>query len=329
MAPVCLRAGLVAAAVLACLKPAAAQEYAAVTVPMELVQVAPHTYYVRGQSGMVSNANQGFNSNAGFVVTRDGIVVFDALGTPALGRALLERIRSVSAAPIHTVVISHYHADHFYGLAAFKAAGPVDVVARREVRDYLATGAAGARLDERRQSLAPWVNRRTTVIGPDRYLARAQTSFTLGGVTFRLLHAGPAHTPEDLVMLVEEEGVLFAGDVIVAGRVPFVGDAEIAPWLAAIERLAAFRPKVLVAGHGEHSNAVASDMLLTKNYLLHLRRAMRRAVDQGVDFLQAYAGTDWSAYNKLPAFDAANRNNAFNAYLAAERDSLAAPADKP
>ena len=72
---------------------------------------------------MASAQNKGFMSNAGFVVTGDGVVVFDALGTPALGRAMLAAIRRITPQPVKRVIVSHYHADHFYGLAAFKDAG--------------------------------------------------------------------------------------------------------------------------------------------------------------------------------------------------------------
>ena len=42
-----------------------------------------------GSPGVPGKENQGNTSNAGFVVTGDGVVVFDALGTPSLGWALL------------------------------------------------------------------------------------------------------------------------------------------------------------------------------------------------------------------------------------------------
>ena len=50
------------------------------------VRVSEHAWYVQGDSGMASAANRGFNSNAGFVVTRDSVVVIDALGTPPSAR---------------------------------------------------------------------------------------------------------------------------------------------------------------------------------------------------------------------------------------------------
>lgn len=300
----------------------AADEFEPGMVSLKLTKVSPRVYYVQGQAGVVSAANEGFNSNAGFVVTNDGVVVFDALGTPALGKALLEQIRTVTSKPVKKIVISHYHADHFYGLQAFMKDKPVEVIADAAVKAYLAGTAPAARLEERRSSLAPWVNEHTRIVAPDIYVSTPELRFSLGGVHFRVIRTGPAHTAEDLLMLVEEEGVLFTGDIVVAGRVPYVVDADVGAWLAAIERLAGYPAKILVTGHGAHSVDAARDVRMTRDYLRFLREAMRKAVRDGVDFEQAYRSTNWAPYDKLPAFQDANRKNAFGAYLAAEQESL-------
>src|SRR6516225_7781095 len=75
-------------------------------------RVSEHVWFFQGSTGVASAANSGFMSNAGFVVTNDGVIVFDALGTPALGRAMVAAIASASGAPIRRVIVSHYHADH-------------------------------------------------------------------------------------------------------------------------------------------------------------------------------------------------------------------------
>lgn len=312
MAAFCLCAGVVADVV--------ARAPAPVSVGVEPQRVSERVWYVQGDSGMVSLKNEGFNSNAGFVVTDDGVVVFDALGTPALGAVLLERIRRITTQPVRRVVVSHYHSDHFYGLQAFRDAG-ADVWAHRAVRDYLATDAADARLAERRESLAPWVTDEARIVAPDRFVD-GETVFRLGGLTFRLLPAGPAHTAEDLMMLVEEEGVLFAGDLVFAGRVPFVGDADPRAWLAALEKLAAYRPRVVVTGHGPVSTDAVADLALTRDYLLFLRSEMGKAVDALLDFDEAYERVDWSRFSSLPAFDDANRRNAYNVYLRMQNEAL-------
>ena len=315
--------GCLAALVLAwlvCGPAAAGEEFEAIGVAVDPIRVTDRVYYVRGQSGMVSSENEGFNSNAGFVITDDGVVVFDALGTPALGAELLERIRGITDQPVRRVIVSHYHADHFYGVQAFKAAG-AEIWAHEKVRDYLATEAPAARLAERRQSLWPWVNEKSRVIAPDRYLS-GTTRFELGGIDFTILSAGPAHTPEDIMLLVEQESVLFAGDLMFAGRVPYVGDADSRAWLAALDRLAEMAPRHVVVGHGPHSDDAAADIDLTRSYLRFLRKAMGAAVEDLETFDEVYERTDWSAFSHLPAFEAANRGNAYNTYLLMQREAL-------
>lgn len=297
-------------------------EFSPLSVAVKAVQLTPRVYYVQGDSGAVSRENEGFNSNAGFVVTPEGVVVFDALGSPSLGRELLRAIRAVTDAPIRKVVVSHYHADHMYGLQVFKQAG-AEIWAQRNALPYLASEAPQARLAERRDSLAPWVNATTRVVPPDR-LVDEKESFTLGGLHFRLFRVGPAHTSEDLAMLVEEEGALFIGDLVFAGRIPFVGDADSRAWLEAIDTLSQYKPRVMVGGHGPPSHEATGDLAMTRDYLLYLREQMGRAVDEGVPFEQAYAATDWGRFAELPAFDAANKRNAYNTYLLMEREALGA-----
>ncbi len=294
--------------------------YEPVSVPVVARKVTDRVYYVQGMAGMVSAANQGFNSNAGFVITDEGVVVFDALGTPSLGAALLQAIRRITDRPVVRVIISHYHSDHFYGVQAFQEAG-AEIWAHERVRDYLATDAPRLRLAERRQSLFPWVSDESRVIAPDRYVADGAT-FRLGGLTFRLILAGPAHTAEDLMMLVEEEGVLFAGDLIFAGRLPFVGDADSRAWLAALDDLARRAPRYVIVGHGPMSADAVADIELTRGYLRFLRREMGKAVEEMAGFDEAYAAVDWSRYERLPAFAEGNRRNAYNTYLLMEREAL-------
>ncbi len=291
-------------------------------VVLEPQRVSAHCWFFQGESGMASLANKGYMSNAGFVVTDDGVVVFDALGTPALGRAMMAAIRKITPAPIRRIVISHYHADHVYGLQALKVPG-VEIWAHVKGKAYFTSGVAEARLAQRRVDLAPWVDESTRVVSPDLWL-EGDTDFRMGGLTFRLIYSGGAHSPEDTMMMVVEDRVLFAGDLIFAGRIPFVGNADSRGWLGAMEKLLLLEPApvVVIPGHGAASRDPARDLGLTRDYLLYLRQAMGRAVRDLQSFDESYANTDWSRFRSLPAFDAANRGNAFGTYLLMEEEEL-------
>ena len=284
-------------------------------------KIAANVYMVQGNAGVASQENRGFNSNAGFVVTRAGVVVIDALGTPALGQALVNAIRKTTDKPIRRVIITHYHADHFYGLQALKAAG-ADVWAHVEAREYLEGGEGAARLAQRRQDLAPWVDEKTRLVPPDKWLT-GNESFTLGETQFDIVHLGPAHSPEDVIVIAGDSGVVFTGDILFTGRIPFVGEADSKRWLETFGKLLQLKPKILVTGHGEPSRKPEVDLQLTRDYLTFLRAEMGRAVEDFVPFEEAYARTDWSRFSKLPAFEAGNRINAYGTYLLMEKESLA------
>lgn len=299
---------------------AMAGEGTPVTVKVEPVRIGKHSWYVQGLAGAASAANQGFMSNAGFVVTAAGVVVFDALGTPPLAEKLLEGIRRITRAPIRYVIVSHYHADHIYGLQVFKAAG-AEIWAHELSHEYLTSPEREQRLAQRREELFPWVDENTRVVEPDRMLS-GDVDFELGGVHFAVRHVGPAHAPEDLALFVKEDRVLYAGDLVFKGRVPFVGTADSRSWLAALDTLLAFDARVLVPGHGPVSRNPRADLTLTRDYLTFLRRTMGQAVADLVPFEEAYQRTDWSRWSRLPAFNEANRVNAYNTYLLMEREAL-------
>lgn len=300
--------------------------YGAVSLPFELHRVGDTpVYYVEGLSGVPDSVNEGHTSNAGFVVTDAGVVVFDALGTPALGYRLLQRIREVTDQPIKVVVVSHYHADHIYGLQAFKEhADGVPVLAQRATRGYAGGSAANQgedaerRLEQRRQALFPWVDEKTYIVAPDAVFDE-QTDFSLGGVEFEIRRLGPAHAPGDSIMLVKNHGVLFGGDVIYGGRVPFLDSPEtdVDQWLAGLDYIAGLKDQVryVVPGHGALADDPAQAVRATRDYIRYVRAAMARAVRDFVPFDEAYRETDWSAYEKLPAFAASNRGNAYRIYL--------------
>jgi glyoxylase-like metal-dependent hydrolase (beta-lactamase superfamily II) len=299
---------------------ALAKQYEPIKNTPAPVKVSEHAYYVQGLPGIASVQNEGYNSNAGFIVTNDGVIVIDALGTAPLGYELIKAIRTVTDQPIKRVIVTHYHADHVYGLQAFKEIG-AEVWAHRAGLQYV-EGESQARLEQRRRDLFPWVNEQTRIIKADRWINNDE-KFEFGGLHFELIYMGPAHAPDDMVIVVREDQVFFSGDIIFTGRIPFVGEADSKRWLQAMNKLLELKPKLMVTGHGKVSTEPAVDLTLTQDYLIYLRQVMGKAVADFVPFEEAYAKTDWNQFAKVPAFDAANRINAYGTYLLMEKESLA------
>jgi glyoxylase-like metal-dependent hydrolase (beta-lactamase superfamily II) len=293
--------------------------YPPIGVDMPLRQVSEHVYYVEGTPGAATD-NEGFISNAGFVVTGAGVVVFDALGSPSLASTMYEKIRAVTDEPIVRVIVSHYHADHIYGLQVFEDLD-AEILAPAGAEEYLASDNAQERLEDRRFTLDPWVNETTRLVYPDQYLAEG-TNFRLGDVEFIVTMVGAAHSDGDLTLFIEPDRVLFSGDVIFEGRVPFLGDANTRHWLRVLERMEREQLVALVPGHGSVAADPNAAVGLTRRYLAFLRKQMGSAVEDFIPFNEAYEATDWSDFEELPAFEEANRRNAYQVYLSMEAEAL-------
>lgn len=287
---------------------------------MILHRISEHVYYVQGEPGMATD-NEGFISNAGFVVTGKGVVVFDSLGTPSLAVRLLEHIRKVTDEAVVKVVLSHYHADHIYGLQVFEDLG-AEIIAPSGAYKYLESDTARERLEERRFSLEPWVSDDTRLVLPDRIIEKSET-FEVGDVTFVINYQGAAHSDGDLTMYVEPDKVLFSGDLIFEGRIPFIGNGDTRHWLETLTHMETQGLNALIPGHGPASTSPAETISLTRKYLAYLRKKMGAAVEEFEPFADIYDATDWSEFDGLPAFAAGNRINAYQVYLSMEAEMLA------
>jgi glyoxylase-like metal-dependent hydrolase (beta-lactamase superfamily II) len=279
--------------------------------------VSDSVWYVEGLSALGSSANQNFISNAAFVVTKDSVVVIDALGSPPLAKQLMEEIRKITPLPVSHVIVTHYHADHIYGLQTFKDAG-ARIVAHQAAREYLNSDTAQQRLVSSRQEIAPWIDEKTRLVVADEWLT-GDAEKIIGNVVFSIKSVGPSHTPEDLVVYLPKAQILFAGDLVFRSRVPFVGQADSRQWIRALDTLLALPTKQIVPGHGPLSKSARDDLQMTRDYLSYLRKTMGKAAKDMEPFDDAYQSADWTRFESLPLFKAANRINAYNTYLLMER----------
>jgi len=287
-------------------------------IQLKPIQVSKNTYFVQGLPEIGSSQNQNFISNTGFVITPKGVVVIDALGSPALAKKLLAEIKKITNQKVVAVIVTHYHADHIYGLQVFRDAG-AKIYAQELGKNYLNSETARQRLEASRVDFSPWINSSTHLV-PASHWIKNEKSLDVGGVQFLISRVGPAHTQEDLMIYVPSEEVLFVGDLVFSGRVPFVGNADSNGWIQSLGRIAALGPKVIIPGHGAFSSDPQHDVEFTKGYLEYLRDSMKQAAQNMDSFDDAYANTDWSEYEGMPLFRSANKMNAYNVYLSIQAE---------
>ena len=108
----------------------------------------------------------------------------------------------------------------------------------------------------------------------------------MGNTHLRIIDVGGAHSPEDLMLFVEEDRVLFTGDLFLTGRIPYVGNADSRAWLAALDKMAPLDAKIVLPGHGDLSTDPAKDVAPTRDYLTYLREKMGGPARELVDSVE-------------------------------------------
>ena len=78
-----------------------------------------------------------------------------------------------------------------------------------------------------------------------------EKTLDLGGVRVRLLMLGPGHTRGDTVVFVEEDRVLFSGDLAMKRLFPAFATPQSSSrsWLASLDRLDALRARTVIGAH--------------------------------------------------------------------------------
>jgi glyoxylase-like metal-dependent hydrolase (beta-lactamase superfamily II) len=116
----------------------------------------------------------------------------------------------------------------------------------------------------------------------------------LGGVKVRVWHPGPGHTRGDTIAWVEEEKVLFSGDLVEYEAGVYTGDAQLEEWPATLEALRALKAEAIVPGRGEAMKGAANvnkALDYTKRWVETLYKAGKEAAAAGMDLKAAMAHT--------------------------------------
>ena len=240
--------------------------------------------------------------NSGVIIGDRYILVSDATATPAMARDLIAQIRKVSDKPIKYVLLTHYHAVRVLGASAYAAEGATEVIASRGTYELIVERGAQDMQSEmerfprlfRGADSVPGLTWPTMVVGNGQPGRQGSLEIDLGGVKVQIWHPGPGHTRGDTIAWVEEEGVLFSGDLVEYEAGVYTGDAQLEEWPATLEALRALNAEYLVPGRGEamKGNAQVNKALdYTQRWVTTLFQAGKEAAAAGMDLKAAMAHT--------------------------------------
>jgi cyclase len=249
-------------------------------------------------------------SNCGILRAGDEAVLIDALLIPRLAARACQA-GALECHAVRHVLLTHGHVDHVGGLAAF---------ADTRVWATPGTSRAVAALPGHLELCASWMPawaeelRRLPVVAPDRTLTAGEWVEQPGGHGITVFDLGRAHSEDDIAVIVDGAGVLFAGDLAFFGITPLLLPGGSLPsWVAALERLAQLPARRIVPGHGPVGGPRELGEL--RRYLETVLRYAEDSVSAGLPVEEAVSrlpASGWAAGWFEPRRTAINL---FSAYL--------------
>jgi glyoxylase-like metal-dependent hydrolase (beta-lactamase superfamily II) len=213
-----------------------------------MVKLAEHTW-------AIPDFNVGLVPNVGIIVGASATLVVDTGLGPRNGETIVREMKKVSTNATVYVVLTHYHPEHSLGTAAFK--GAKLLMTRVQQQEMSELGPQIRETFSRRSALTAELLSGAEYPAPDTLFDR-EYRLDLGGVHVRMLWRGPSamHSRGDTMIFVEEDRVLFTGDVVMSQRFLAAQDtSSIATWLSTLDELTSLQPAKVVPSHGSIGDA--------------------------------------------------------------------------
>lgn len=221
--------------------------------------------------GRPSAENKGWNSNSHFVVTLDGVLVFDTGSSQKIGKGIIKAIKSVTEQPIRWVVNSHSHADHWLGNAAFVDVGAQVISTKTSMESMKKDGQGVVDAFSR---MTEGATDKTHIAYPTQFLSKEETR-TLGGIEFEFFYSNDGHSSGDVLMWLPKQRIIFGGDVLSSDWMPIMTPSGNVPNLiTTLNYVANLKPTIVLPGHGQPTNvnSIIRDAELLKSVWYLVKR---------------------------------------------------------
>jgi cyclase len=224
--------------------------YFAATCVAQAQDLGPQVQKIK--EGIYVYVGKNFNSNAGIVLTQEGVVLIDSGHNPTDSRAILEAVKKLTPLPIRFLIDTEPHPDHTTGHFVFS---PPAVVIGHEGATESMKGRERETPDRIQKLASASPEMRAALDGyrfvPPHVEYRQKATLNVGERTFELIYLKGVHSEADTAVWLPKERVLFSASGIVVNQVnilrPFVTIPDI---LAAAKMMKGLNPEHVIPGPG-------------------------------------------------------------------------------
>ena len=245
-----------------------------------------------------------YDQNIGLVLGDGAALVIDTRSTYGQAREIVEHVREVTRDPVTVVVDTHGHFDHAFGNAVFR---PATIWGQAGCVPFMERTGEARKPGISREEPELAADLAEVVIDPPDQTFETATTIEVGGRPVELRYLGRGHTDHDAVITVPGTPVVWGGDLVENGAVPFAGDGYPLDWVAtaaALADLVAPGNGVIVPGHGDQGGrALADRHTASFGRVVELAREVHAGAKTLDEAIAAHPFPDYDPERARPVFE--------------------------
>jgi len=279
-------------------------------------KITERVYALLGPEGLPDKKNEGYMVNSTVIIGEHGVILIDTGFNDEIGTHIGEAIAKLTPKPVTHIINTHHHGDHSLGNSAFPGA---QVLSAQKCKELLESDGY------------MWIDIIQNVLErkfPNTKLVPASVTFADGstteraidGVKLRFIVPLGSHTPGDMMIVLPDEKILVAGDIVVEHMAPSFRDANVKNWITTLGKIAALDVKTIIPGHGP--------LMLPKQVpemharMSKLYAAVETGYKKGLTDAEIRKSLDLSEWKNMVSFEQLMGGNVNRTFLEIEQENF-------
>lgn len=279
-------------------------------------KISERVYALLGPVGLPDKKNQGYMVNSTVIIGEHGVILIDTGFNDEIGAHIRQVIATLTPKPVTHIVNTHHHGDHSLGNSAFPGA---QVLSAQKCKELLESDGY-MWIDIIQNVLERKFPNTKLVPATDTFAAGSTTERVIDGVKLRFIVPLGSHTPGDMMIVLPDEKVLVAGDIVVQSMSPSFRDAHVKHWIETLGQIAAMDIKTIVPGHGPLMPLKQVPEMRAR--MTKLYAAVEAGFKKGLTDSEIRKTLDLSEWSNMVSFEQLMGGNINRTFLEIEQDNF-------
>jgi len=271
-------------------------------------QVSPHVWCFFGALEAPSKSNGGFMSNSCYLKTEKSYVVIDSGPTYQFAAQAYSAMSKIAKLPVSTVINTHEHDDHWLGNSYYKEQFGARLIGTKLQDDTYKPGMK-VRIEK---MTSPEIFAGTKIAPLDETVGKKRDIVVSGTILTAIPIGTKAHTAQDFFVYYKREKVVFAGDLVMNGRITSNRDGSVLGQLKAHAMINTIDWKVLIPGHGTITDTHAMEE--SALYFTLLKERVGKAIENDIAAEDITKKVTLPEFKEKAMYMIVNKRNVFDAY---------------